>query len=374
LTEVIDEKWGPGGVLLWRGLRGGIREVAYHGESHFSIAAIFAGDGTRPFAYFIGVELANSGGFGPRVESENLYSPEMIFGSDPPEDPPVQKDTQHLSVRFRRGGKHRRHGPVRTYLSSHSLLSQVTYDEKAPKEARSQVHKVVESLREMRFLDLTPDVMREASPPGHRVLGDRGENLSSVLHGIVESPRKKDALIGWLSALTPMDVRDLTFKEDFQGRVLVHLVEANGIETPAHSASDGTLRFLALTAALLGSDPGGLFFFEEIDNGIHPTRLHVLLDVLEQASAHMDCQIIATTHNPQLLAFLSEKARQDAVLLYRLEDKQTADAIRIMDLPDIERILEKQDLGHLFASGWLEDVVEFQHDDAKPKVAAVAGT
>ena len=55
------------------------------------------------------------------------------------------------------------------------------------------------------------------------------------------------------------------------------LRETNGRETSAHSASVGTLRFLAMLAALLGPDPAGLYFFEEIDNGIHPSRLNLLI-------------------------------------------------------------------------------------------------
>jgi predicted ATPase len=215
--------------------------------------------------------------------------------------------------------------------------------------------------------------MREASLPG-QVLGDQGENLSSALLEIVEDPQRKEAILDWLRALTPMDVQDLRFKEDLQRRVLVYLVESSGLEVSAYSASDGTLRFLALIAALLSSQDGSFFFFEEIDNGIHPTRLHVLLDVLEQASRQMGHQIVATTHNPQLVAFLSEKARQDAVLLYRREQSQSADAVRIMELPDIERILEKQDLGRLFASGWLEDAVECLADEEEePKAISASG-
>jgi predicted ATPase len=211
----------------------------------------------------------------------------------------------------------------------------------------------------MRFLDFSPDAMREPSSPGQRVLGDRGENLSAILLDITSDEAKKAALLGWLRALTPVDVVDLRFHEDLLGRVLVYLVESSGRETSAQSASDGTLRFLALAAALLSSESGRLFFIEEIDNGLHPTRLHLLLDVIEQATRALGCQVIATTHNPQLLAFLSEKAREDAVLLFRREHEDASEAIRVLDLPDVRRVLASQDLGSLLATGWLEDAVEF---------------
>ena len=133
-----------------------------------------------------------------------------------------------------------------------------------------------------------------------------------------------------LRGLTPLDVVDLRFHEDLTGRVLVYLVESSGREISAKSASDGTLRFLALAAALLSSESGHVFFIEEIDNGLHPTRLHLLLDVIEQATRNLGCQVIATTHNPQLLAYLSPEAREDAVLLYRREHEDASEAIRIV--------------------------------------------
>ena len=61
--------------------------------------------------------------------------------------------------------------------------------------------------------------------------------------------------------------------------------EANGRKVSAYSASDGTLRFLAMLAALLDTNSEHLYFFEEIDNGIHPSRLHLLIDLIERQTA-----------------------------------------------------------------------------------------
>jgi predicted ATPase len=101
----------------------------------------------------------------------------------------------------------------------------------------------------MRFLDLNPEAMRLPSFPGQNILGDRGENLSSVLHDICQDPQRKNALLQWMQELTPMDAVDFEFPSDFTGKILLVLVEANGQKTSAYSASDGTLRFLAIIAA-----------------------------------------------------------------------------------------------------------------------------
>lgn len=358
LAEVLDEKWGTGGVLLWRGVRGGAREVAWRRSTTFKLRAdLQLSEGVSSYD----IEVFLEEGRGPRTIEEYLIGPGFrVFDSTHDEyfRPFPQDDVRLLNVKSRRS---REWFEDHRYFANTAVLPQMADDPEVGE--RELVREIVSGLRSMRFLDLHPDAMREPAAPGHLILGDRGENLSAVLYNIVKDTEKKDTLLGWLRSLTPMDVTDLEFKEDLLGRVLVYLVEANGQRTSAASASDGTLRFLALVAALLSPESGKLYFFEEIDNGFHPTRLHLLLDVLEQASRRMGCQIIATTHNPQLLAYLSESARQDAVLLYRLEGTQESKAIRIMDIPDVKRVLESQDLGRLFATGWFEDTLEFLAED-----------
>ena len=211
----------------------------------------------------------------------------------------------------------------------------------------------------MRFLDLAPDAMRIPSLPGQDVLGDRGENLSSVLQSICESEASKQAILEWIRELTPQDVVDFEFVSDQTGKVLVTLIESNGQKTSAYSASDGTLRFLAMIAAFLGPKPAKFYFIEELENGIHPTRLHLLLQLIEQKVAEGNIQVVATSHSPQLLGFLSEKARKSAALVYRLPGQPDAKIRPILQIPEAERVLKEQDLARLHSSGWLEDAVAF---------------
>ncbi len=39
LAEILGEKYGPGGILQWRGIRGGVREASFHGTERFSVSA-----------------------------------------------------------------------------------------------------------------------------------------------------------------------------------------------------------------------------------------------------------------------------------------------------------------------------------------------
>ena len=132
------------------------------------------------------------------------------------------------------------------------------------------------------------------------MLGDRGENLSSVLQAICADENAKKAVADWIRELTPLDVVNFDFIPDQTGRLLVTLVDSHGQRTSTYSASDGTLRFLAMIAALLGPDAARFYFLEEIDNGIHPTRLYLLLQLIEQQTRKGKVQVVTTTHSPQL--------------------------------------------------------------------------
>ena len=110
-------------------------------------------------------------------------------------------------------------------------------------------------LERIRFLELSPERMREPAFPGATVLGDSGENLPVVLRDICTDPEREAILTSWIAELTPMDVRGFEFPVDPSGRVHLTLCEANGRKVSAYSASDGTLRFLAMLTVLLGDTP-----------------------------------------------------------------------------------------------------------------------
>lgn len=220
-------------------------------------------------------------------------------------------------------------------------------------------------LEDIRFFDLEPEKMRLPSFP-EGVLGNKGENLSAALQEICVDETRKSILMEWLRELTPMDVRDLQFESDASDRIHLVIVEKNGRRVSSSSASDGTLRFLAMLAALFGNDSMGLCVFEEFDNGIHPARLRLLLDLIEQQTAKGRTQVVTTTHSPDLLSMLDDRTFENSTsVVCRLEDTQNAVIRSVAGLPDIKRLCETQGLGRLFASGWIENAIAFTEEGAK---------
>ena len=155
-----------------------------------------------------------------------------------------------------------------------------------------------------------------------------------------------------------MDVVDFKFPIDpTTGRVQLALQEANNRLISAYAASDGTLRFLAMLAALLGKDSAGLYVFEEIDNGIHPSRLGLLLELIEQQTAKGEIQVVTTTHSPELLSMISDRTFQNTSVVCRRPDTDDAVIRPIAELPNADDLRKSQGLGRLHTGGWLETAV-----------------
>ena len=342
LADIFGGKSSEGS-RIWTGIRGGPRAITFQNETRFTLDVDmnFQQEDQVPSSVTYSIEVepkANAGS--PWITQERLRA-----------DSEYGNGLQELSV----------HTTSRSSVE-YSALTQLVEDRNSFK-GRHIVIQTLDMLRGSRFIEFVPDEMRQPSFPG-QALGDRGENLSSVLKAMCDDPQQKQTLLRWIQTLTPMDAVDFEFPTDPIGKVLVTLLEANGQRTTAYSASDGTLRFLGVLAALLGPKPASFYFFEELENGIHPNRLYLLIELIEKQTAKRNIQVLATTHSPQLLRFVSPSSLAHTTLTYRLEGQPDTQMKRILDLPEAQRVLVEQDIARLHESGWLENAVAFMDAEA----------
>jgi predicted ATPase len=362
LAEVVGEKWIEGGVRVWNGIRGGSAHVARHGSSEFSLRARFSTASTdtprvQNFDYRIDVQLLPDHGL--QVVREHLLEAGRYVFDTHPDGEPRGGVSPMLKARIRKHGTG--HPPDDSFLNDRPVLTQLQSSNIARDATKRAARAAVDFFASMVFLDLSPHAAREASPIGIRVLGDRGENLSSVLYDICKDETREAQLTSWVRALTPLDAIGLTFNEDMNGRVLGSLLEASGASVPLSSASDGTVRFLAMIAALLNPSRPRFIFFEELENGIHPNRVYLLLDLIRQSVGPTKTQIVATSHSPQLLVHAYRTKNARPCLVYRSEHGGS----RVMDVRGttaFRQVLNEDDPAALMAAGWFEDTVAFLED------------
>ena len=361
LADIIGGKYGAGGHVEWEQIRGAANEISRFEVPGFALLVYLTAkiDGIETeFRYTIWVLTGGREQRGFRVGSEVLESDplEHIYSSNPltPGDHlPDQDDDRNLQLRMARTG------PTRPGLrvevrSDQPALTQLRDAKRVVRTHKDLIQRIIDSFASMRFLDLAPDRIRQPSFPGQTTLGDSGENLPTVLREICADPERRETLTEWTRELTPMDVRDFEFPVDpISGRVQLLIRDADGRRVSSYSASDGTLRFLAILAALLGTDPARLYFFEEIDNGIHPSRLRLLLDLIEGQTAKGGTQVVTTTHSPELLGMIGDRTFQHTSIVCRLPKRPTRSSVRVSELPRRRSCANHREwVGSTLLGGW----------------------
>ena len=331
LAEILDGKYGGGGQREWEPIRGAASEVVRFGLPQFSLE--------------LGFELN---------DTEMYYSIEVGY------EPAGYSIFQWLKEKLTSNGETVFETPVLNLSDEgQPILLQI--------QKRNPIcWETFRLFANMRFFEPSPDRMREPSFPGANILGDSGENLPTVLEGICADTTRQETLADWLSELTPMDVDGFKFPRDPSGRIHLTLCEKDGRKVSAYSASDGTLRFLAMLAVLLGENPKGLYFFEEIDTGIHPVRLNLLTDLIERQTAKHGIQVLTTTHAPTLLTVMNDNTFENTSVVCRLEDTSDAIIRPVAKLPNVRELRQDQGLGRLHESGWMETALAFteNYDEA----------
>ncbi len=348
LAEIIGGKIGVGGQLEWEPIRGAMNEIirlSNHGPFGIETFSIIvnAEIADQAASYWIQLLLNHGTNDGFKIATENLtIRGRTILNTDGPE--PTTNILNDDGVE------------AKIYPPSHRFQPTLTEFQQFA-NVPGEIHDFYALLGRMRFYDFDLEQLRQPTVPSLLGIGDRGQNLSSALEKIYDDDEKRTAMISWLEELTPMDIRGLEFPRDPSGRIHLHILDGNNRKISAYSASDGTLRFLALLAAILGAEQPGLYFFEEIDNGIHPARLWHLIDLIENQDATRGLQIVATTHSPSLLSWISDESFEHVSVVYRDENADHSVIRSVAELPHARKLRKTQGLHTLHANGWMEDVL-----------------
>ncbi|MCE1272925.1 MAG: ATP-binding protein [Chlorobiales bacterium] len=230
------------------------------------------------------------------------------------------------------------------------------------------------------FLDPVPAEMRDYAFPSDTVLQGNGKNVSAVLYNlwyedtqaqinlfgsddpVVISTSNRQSILGFIQSLPEQDISDLSFLREPRGGVMVKLTETFGGRSKDYDASllsDGTLRVLAIAAAMLSAPEGSLVVIEEIDNGVHPNRAHHLLQQIQQIAQDRSLRVLLSTHNPAMLDALPDSAVPDVVFCYRDPVDGSSRLVRLANVPDFPELIAQGTLGHLMTSGTLERFVKY---------------
>lgn len=194
----------------------------------------------------------------------------------------------------------------------------------------------------------------------------RSKRINSLIMDAYNAKSKielhnKMTAIGFIALIPEQSVSDIDFQSTPRGEVMLTLTETFGgkeREVPAALLSDGTLRVLAIAAAMLSAPEGGLVVIEEIDNGVHPSRAKHLIEKIYEIAKARSLRVLLSTHNPALLDALPDAAVPDAVFCYRDPAQGDSRLVRLADLPDYPELISQGPLGYLTTSGTLDRFVK----------------
>ena len=235
--------------------------------------------------------------------------------------------------------------------------------EKAQQVIPEAVTAVQLALRNIIFLDLNPKAMVGYSFITDKNLRPDGSNLSSVLYDICVTQGRKQEVLNFIGELPEQAIADVVFLEGPRQEVMVQLVETFGQQETKREApllSDGTLRVLAIAAALLSAPTGGLVVVEEIDNGVHPNRAKQLLHNILTASKANSLRVLLTSHNPALLDALPRESVPNVVCCYRDPTQGDSRLVRLSELTDYPELVASGPLGQLMTQGLLDRYLKNQ--------------
>jgi len=285
----------------------------------------------------------------PFVYRENLtFDNNTVFGT--------VESVRHSHLikydNFMRGGNK----PQASISSMQSALSQ--YKEFAVKNKRlsdcsSMVDIIKNYLKASFVFDPNPKLMRDYERIGNQILAKNGANISAVLYGLSkgtdEEKQSLQRLFHWIQQLPdePFENFEFVVVKELNDVIFGFKAHETGELISAKVLSDGTLRCLAVLTALETVKEYSRIIIEEFDNGLHPSRVKILVQAMEECCSRRKLNLLVTTHNPATLNALSIKQLDGVVLCHWNAATHASDLLRLSELPHHDELLSRGQLGDL---------------------------
>lgn len=210
---------------------------------------------------------------------------------------------------------------------------------------------VKQDLANIFILNPIPENMRGYSKLASEMSSD-GSNVAGVLAALPGD--KKEEIEEILTKyVRPLPERDINRIES----VTVGLTKSDAMlycyedwnptqPVDARGMSDGTLRFIAIVTALLTVKEGSLVVIEEIDNGLHPSRVKELIEMLKDISTKRNVDVLCTTHNPVFMNDLGNE--MIPFISYVKRDNQGNSVVDLLEnKPNLVKLLSTGRTGDL---------------------------
>lgn len=143
-------------------------------------------------------------------------------------------------------------------------------------------------------------------------------NENAIRYGELTKRNKEDMVLDCLKVIEPR-LRSITVIQQANNQAVLYGDIGLDVKVPVHFMGDGITRVLSILLAIY-SNPNGVVFIDEIENGIHHTVMPKIWEMLDVASKDCNCQLFITTHSYECLgALVSSDITQSDLNYVRLE-------------------------------------------------------
>ena len=364
-------------------LRGGVEWAARRPESNFTLGIVCRSDEITEYEYQLECRITenrcdvfseqllrkkyrSSKSSGKKTVSGTI----RLFRTDPCAD-----NSPTITARL----YNKKQGTPRDLARTHTILFQLV-GQKLRQEIEDGVAELVSSVREIFLLDPIPSHMRIYSPLADKLDSD-AKNIAGVIAALPSDKRHdiENTLTKYASKLPEKDIRRVYAETvgKFASDAMLYCEESWGAnkEPPtvdARGMSDGTLRYLAILTALLTRPSGSLLVIEEIDNGLHPSRAQMLLEVLKQVGVDRKVDVVVTTHNPALLDAMGPEMVPFITVAHRDRETGHSKLTLLEDIKLLPKLLAQGSIGTLSSKGLIEKSLQQAFDFGNQEIKTYA--
>jgi len=346
-------------------IRGGAKGCCRFGASSFLLGCTIDWDKTHDLLYRVRISVSGR----IAIEEESLYlvknaQTDAINGSVIFKATAGNSDSGDIIVEYTNGKKGK--NPECRVLRSMSVISQmqsrlpiniVNYD-----TTISKVKKVQDCLTQMFILDPVPSSMRSYSRVGDNQLRRDCSNISAVLYDIKQKkPSEWNEFCAIIKNLPENEIKDIQFIKTQINDVILVQKEQNGKTSEnidAARLSDGTLRCIAVLAAIMSEPEESLIAIEELDNGIHPSRVIKLMNSICKIAKRRRIDLVITTHNVTMLNGLNKQDILGVSVVYRDLVTQSSRIIPFVEIKNQAGLLAAGGIGNAMVSEKLLDAIK----------------
>jgi predicted ATPase len=166
-----------------------------------------------------------------------------------------------------------------------------------------------ETFERWHFLMLNPERMGKPLPQERTTsevrLAKDGSNIAEYLYEFLTLDKAAyGEFVDAIRCVLPYAKEFQPFLATELGRAFYLRLREESFDLPGWLLSTGTLRIVALLACLRHPKPPPLVVVEEVENGLDPRTLNLLVEEIRAAITAGTTQVILTTHSPYLLDLL----------------------------------------------------------------------